>query len=142
MILEQDAQQTHIKRPHRSWFEMANYLIDVVWAASVSQLAPPLVLSATGLHVPLPLAVRRVRLPWQAPTDAEFIWLSGQRDTCHTPLHPGNGIMRKEDGLFTGCASFCPHTYAISAAGAHKLLHAARKRNIYAAVRRALWITS
>lgn len=98
MILEQDAQQTRIKRPHRSWFEMANYLIAV------------------------------------APKDAEFIWLSGQRDTCHTPLHPGNGVLKKKDGLFAGCASFCPHTYAISASGAHKLLHAARKRNIYAAV--------
>lgn len=67
----------------------------------------------------------------QAPKDAEFIWLSGQAGTCKSVKF---GWMKDTDPLLVEGSSFCPHTYAITAEGARKLLAAGRKRHIYAAV--------
>jgi len=69
----------------------------------------------------------------QAPADADFIWLSGQTDSLR-PKAAADNYTADGPLLLEGATTFCPHTYAINARGAHKLVDAARKRHIYHAV--------
>jgi len=67
----------------------------------------------------------------QAPADAEFIWLSGQ-DGAKTG--PSKNRLKADGPLFVEGSTFCPHTYAISPAGAQKLKAAAERIGVYGAV--------